>query len=86
VKIAGDTGVEVKGSSRNAMEGVFEFSGGWDAFCKRDCIFAQSYSCVEEDGFIDEILEAERTIEMRTGFEKNAEDLPFSEFCQDSWE
>ena len=86
VKITGDTGVEVKGCSRNAMEGVFEFSGGWEAFRKWDCVLAQSYPCVEEDGFIDEILEEERTVEMGTGFEKDAEDLPFCEFCQDSGE
>jgi hypothetical protein len=79
VKIDGDTDVEVKGCSRNAMEGVFKFSEGWDAFRKWDCVLAQSYSCVEEDGFIYEILEEERTVKMRTGFEKEIEDLTF---CQ----
>ena len=45
------------------MEGMFKFSGGRDAFSKRNRILAQSYSCMEEDGFADEILTEEGSVE-----------------------
>jgi hypothetical protein len=83
VEIAGDARVGTDESTGYAVEGLLDDAGRGDALRERDGIVAEFGFGVEEDGFVDEVLNEEGSVEMRATLQQETEDFSFREGVED---
>ncbi len=86
MEVAGDGGVRTVGCSGDAVEGLLEEVRGGDTLGEGDGLIAEFGFGVDEDGFVDEVLAEESTVEVRAAFEEEAEDVAFGEGGEDCGE
>ena len=72
MEVAGDTGVWAIGGAGDAVERLLEEIGGGDALGEGQSLVAKLGFGVDEDGFVDEVLMEECTVEVGAAFEEEA--------------
>ena len=87
VEVAGYESVLVprwsEGLVGGALEGLLEEERGGNSGGEGECVGAEFGLAVEEDGFVDEVLVEEGSVEVRAGFQKQAEDVAFGQGGED---
>ena len=85
MEVAGDAGVGAEGGAGDAVEGLFEGLGEGMPWAKGMAFRLVGFG-VEEDGFVDEVLMEECSVEVRAAFEEEAEDVAVGEGGEDCGE
>jgi len=82
-KVAGDTAVGAEGGAGDVVERLLEVGWRSNSMGEGKGLIAELCLGVEENGLVDEVLAEEGSVEVRAGFEKDAEDLSFGEYLED---
>lgn len=84
--VAGDLVVGVDEGAGYAVERLLEVVRRGYTFGEGDGVIAEVCFGVEEDGFVDQVLLDEGTVELSSALEQNAEDLSLGEGAEDGGE
>jgi len=83
VEVASNAGISPESFDCGAKQRLFEDGGTVDTLRERESLIAELCVRVKENGFVYEVLSKEGTVEVRTSFEEDAEDLALGEHGED---